>query len=476
MASKRTRVDEIESFSISSLKKLKDNFNSNDTNKIIQNSLCANHLYAVSEDREYMQSRDSKFSHTIEPKLEVTNQGLSGRCWMFAVLNVLRYEIIRDLQLPTDFEFSESYLAFYEKIEKCNNFLTKFMTKESIDEHDLITRDTLISGLSEGGYWSSCANLIKKYGLVPKTCYLESINSFYADTLDNLMSTKLREFAFELVKTDLDKRLISKDRMMEEIYNILAKMLGTPPCPTDEFEWSFTLRQDLTDLLKKEQDRIESGKFETLSIKKTIKITPLKFYDTFINNKLDDYCHFSNDPRNTYNKYYESFEKDMVIGGDKTGYYNLNMDDITELCITSILNNTPIQFACDVNHYFHPTEDLFDTNCFNYKIMFKTDFNKLSKCEMLKLCESYSNHAMVIVGVDLDELGNPLKWKIENSWGRTHETVVDDDGYYIMSHEWFKRFVYDIVINKSFIKRQLIVKYNTAKKNKIILPEYDIMA
>jgi len=94
---------------------------------------------------------------------------------------------------------------------------------------------------------------------------------------------------------------------------------------------------------------------------------------------------------------------------------------------------------------------------------------------MLKVCESYANHAMVIVGVDLDEGGHPLKWKIENSWGRTHETHNDDDGYYTMSHDWFKQYVYDVVIHKSFLKRTDVVKYNNAKKNKITLPKYDVM-
>ena len=149
----------------------------NKLNKIVQNSLCANDLQNVSEVREYMQSRDTHFSHSIDPKLEVTNQGLSGRCWMFAVLNVIRHDLIRDLQLPYDFEFSESYLSFYEKIEKSNYFLTQFMDLDKIDPtNNPHIRDTLAIGLSEGGLWHSCVNLINKYGIKPSAINLPTAN------------------------------------------------------------------------------------------------------------------------------------------------------------------------------------------------------------------------------------------------------------------------------------------------------------
>lgn len=477
---KRKRGEEViknDMFMVGSLKKLKEDFNENPTNKLIQNSLCGNYLHSIAEVREYMQSRDRHFSHTLEPKLVVTNQGMSGRCWMFAVLNVLRHELIRDLNLPHNFEFSESYLAFYEKIEKCNHFLTKFITKDKIDSHDLKVRDALCVALDEGGLWVSCANLIKKYGLVPKTCYLESINSFCTDVIDDILSLKLREFALVLVNTKHSEREEFKSKMMIEVYQILSKMLGTPPCPDEEFTWSFLPNRDLVELIENEQSRIESGKYETLKIKQVLTITPIDFYKKFISHSLDDYLNIINDPRNEYYKYYQSSESDIVVGFPVNGFYNMPIDKMAELCILSILDNTPVQFSCDVHHYFHPRDRLFDTKCFDYDLLFGKNFDKLTKEELLNVYGSYANHAMVFVGVDLDESGKPLKWKVENSWGRSNDDDIDenDDGYYVMSHEWFKKYVYDVVIHKKYSSRQLYVDYKKQKKSPITLPENDIM-
>jgi len=459
-------------FMISSLERLKHDFNKSDTNKLVQNALCSNWLYRVSEEREYMQSRDCHFSHTVEPKLVVTNQGLSGRCWMFAVLNVIRYEFIKDMNLPKDFEFSESYLSFYEKIEKCNHFLTHFMDKDNVDPTNFKTVSTLLTGLSEGGYWTSCINLIKKYGLIPKSCYLESINSSNTDIVDELISTKLREFSLVLVNEKPENRMELKSKMIDEIYAILAKMLGTPPCPTEKIKWAYVPDQELIDKIRIEKERKKTGMYKVLQIKKDVKISPLDFYKKFVSHNIDNYIILCHDPRNEFHKYYESCDADIVVGSNSHGYYNSPIDLMTNMCISSILDNTPIQFSCDVHHYFHPEEKLFDTKSLNYNLLFNTNFDKLTKGEMLSSRESCPNHAMVLVGVDLDSSGNPLKWKIENSWGRTEDST---DDYYVMSHDWFKRFVYDAVIHKKYASRTFILKYNKAKQNKVILPEFDAM-
>jgi bleomycin hydrolase len=465
-------VDE-NSFHKSSLKKLKSEFNSDNTNHIIQNALCANDLHQVCEVREYMQSIDTKFSHEISPELVVTDQGRSGRCWLFSDLNILRHRFVTTFNLPNSFEFSESYLSFYEKIEKCNYFLNKFMNKDEISRTDLNLRSFLSNGLFEGGYWITGANLIKKYGLIPKSCYLESMNSYNTGTIDNLVSTKLREYALILTKTKPENRVKAKSDMMKQIYSILAKMLGTPPCPNEKFEWSFSNKTSIVGLIATEMKVLQNGGEYTISQDKhTIKITPLEFYKKFVCINMDDYMNFANDPRNSYYNYYESSNDDPVQG-NKQGYYNIPIEKITELCITSIKNNTPVHFSCDVNHYFNPYEDLFDTKCFNYDLLFNTSFDNLSKKEMMEVCESNANHAMVFVGVDLDKQGKPIKWKVENSWGYDWHSA--NYGYYTISHEWFEKYVYEIAIHKDNINQRLCNSYNKSKNTKVILPDFDIM-
>jgi bleomycin hydrolase len=464
-----------DSVKVSRLVNLKRAFNSNQTNKLIQNSLCSNSLQMITEDREYMQSRDNEFSHTLEPELVVSNQGLSGRCWLFAVLNVMRHELVRKFNLTHDFELSESYLCFYEKLEKCNFFLTKISKMNTLDENDRYTRSILMSGCVDGGLWITCANLIKKYGIIPKSCYRESINSYATDDMNEILNGKLKEFALQLTsEKNHKKRAGMKQNMMAEIYNILCKMLGTPPNPSEKFQWSFTLYQDLTGQIEREKKRKKSGNYENLQLKTTFELTPLEFYDQFIVNKLDDYLKFGNDPRNPYFQYYEGVDDDVIVEGSRNGFFNVPMEIMSQLASASIMDNTPVEFDCDVGKYLNPAEELMDNKCYNYSLVFGDNFDKMTKEQGLKCMDSYANHAMVIVGVDVDNEGNTLKWKIENSWGR-HEGA-NSTGYYTMSNSWFDRYVYNVVIQDKYVSEELMAQYQTALQNPVTLPAYDIMS
>lgn len=466
-------VSDIDAIQADKLNDLKNKFDSNQTNKLIQNSLCSNSLERVTEDRQYMQSRDNEFSHTLDPELIVSNQGLSGRCWMFAVLNVMRHEMVRKYNLPHNFELSESYLCFYEKLEKCNFFLSKICKMNQLDLADRYTMQLLSCGSQDGGLWITCANLIKKYGIIPQTCYRESIHSFSTETMNNILDSKLKEFALKLVNEKTkSKRIEMKKLMMEEIYEILCKMLGTPPTPYDEFTWSFITNMDLTDQIERETKRRKTGEFENLQIKNTYDITPLDFYKNFVVNSFDSYCHFGNDPRNPYYQYYESYDDDVVIGGQKNGFFNVPVELLSNIATSSIVDNTPVEFDCDVLKYLNPDEELMDNKCYNYGLVFGDNFDNLTKEQSLLCANSNANHAMVFVGVDLDETTEtPIKWKVENSWGRESSST----GYYTMSHEWFNKYVYNIVVQDKYVPANLLKQYKKALKKPKVLPLFDIM-
>jgi bleomycin hydrolase len=463
-------------FKVSKLEKLKKKFCKDINNRIIQNALCSNHLLKISEDRNYMQSRDCYFSHVLDPELIVSNQGQSGSCWAFAFFNIVRHELIRKYQLSHSFQLSEGYLTFYEKLEKCNFFLVKFLKKNKIDSDNLETQNILLSGADDGGLWITCMNIVRKYGIIPSNCFRESINSYSTGSMNEILNYKLREFAIRLTsETNYSKKIDMKDKMMEEIYDILCKMLGSPPNPNEIFNWSYELRMDLNEQLERENKRQKmDGKFENLQIKKTVQITPLKFFNEFIIDNLNDYLRISNDPRNEYNKYYESYEDNIVVGGEKSGYYNLDMKEIVKICINSIINNSPIECDIDVGKYINPIEELLDEKCYNYDLIFGSSFDSLSKKQLMNCLESYPTHAVIIVGVDLDKNGIPLKWKIENSWG-IDPYEDKSTGHYTMSHSWFEKYVFNIVVNKKYASWRLNKNYNESIKNPVILPKNDIM-
>lgn len=51
-----------------------------------------------------------------------TNQFNSGRCWLFAAVNIMREAICKELAID-NFELSQSYLAFWDKFERANFYL-----------------------------------------------------------------------------------------------------------------------------------------------------------------------------------------------------------------------------------------------------------------------------------------------------------------------------------------------------------------
>ena len=53
---------------------------------------------------------------------------------------------------------------------------------------------------------------------------------------------------------------------------------------------------------------------------------------------------------------------------------------------------------------------------------------------------------MVFLGVNLVD-GKPNRWKVENSWG----DKSGQEGYYIMTDDWFDEYNYQIVVNKKYL-------------------------
>lgn len=65
----------------------------------------------------------------------VTNQKKSGRCWMFAGLNLMRAGAMKKMGLK-DFELSQNYILFWDKFERCNYFLESITQTRDRDADD----------------------------------------------------------------------------------------------------------------------------------------------------------------------------------------------------------------------------------------------------------------------------------------------------------------------------------------------------
>lgn len=391
----------------------------------------------------------SKDNHSFSISLKqgkITNQKRSGRCWMFSALNMIRYEFIKKYNLE-NFEFSQTYTLFFDKLEKSNYFLESILKTLDEKTEDRLISHLLKAPLNDGGQWDMFVNLIKKYGIVPKEVYPETANSSDTGALEEYMTKKLREYAKDLrtcYKNGKDLKSLEKMKkeMMEKIYHILVISLGKPPK-----EFDFGMR-DKDDKFTGERN-----------------ITPLEFYKKYVGTDLDEYISIINAPTEDkpMNQTYTVEFLGNVVEGREVKYLNLSIEEMKKYAIKQLEDEKPVWFGCDVGQFYLRDEGLLTIDGLEVNKLFNTEFN-MTKGERLDYGESLMTHAMVFMGVDLDEKKKPLKWRVENSWGKD----IGNEGYFLMDDEWFNQFMYQVVINKKYLPEKLLKLWE--KKPKALKP------
>ncbi|MBA64913.1 MAG: aminopeptidase [Candidatus Marinimicrobia bacterium] len=417
----------------------------------VRNASFRNDLQEISMDWEYFRQLDHNFSNIVSGEMPTTNQKSSGRCWGFAGLNLFRIYLGRKYNLK-DFQFSQSFFMFWDKLEKSNYFLESIINTADKHWNSRLVMYLLNAPIQDGGQWDMWVNLVNKYGVVPQSEMPESFSSSRSMRMNRMITRKLRENAIILrglknKDASFDDINNEKNQMLEQIYKMLVIHLGNPP---NSFDWQ--TRDKKKNFLR----------FENLD--------PNSFYNEHIGLKLDDYVCLINCPMSDkeYNKVYTVNYLGNVIEGNSIRYLNVESEDMKRATINSLKDDQPVWFGCDVSKHFHRDLGVMDIDLFDYDSFYDLKFG-MDKASRLEYGDSQMTHAMLFTGVDLDTKDNPRKWRVENSWGNKG----GDKGYHIMTDKWFDEYNYEVVVHKDHIPQKLLDLY--LKEEPIHLDPWDPM-
>lgn len=401
----------------------------NARNKVAEMATVTNGVQNASFNTEKLRNLTQTFSIEI-PTDAVTNQKQSGRCWLFAALNVLRHEFAKQNKAK-NFMLSQGYLFFWDRIERANIFFNHILETADKPVDDRTVHYYLQAPDTDGGQWHMAVSLIKKYGVVPDYAYGESFTANNTAAFNRALNMKLREDGLilrKLAKDGKDDEIKEKRaEFLSEVYRMAVIAFGEP---TQKFDLEF---------------KDDDGKYHFDG-----DLTPKDFFNNYFTDDLDDYVVLFNAPDHEFDKLYALPFEDNVEGGTPVEFLNTEIDNLKDAAIKQLEAGETLWFGCDVGKQSDRQKGIMTDNLYQTDTLFDIE-TKLDKKQRLITGASGSTHAMTLVGVDVVN-GKPRQWKVENSWGNK----VGKNGYFVMTDDWFDQYLFKVVVKKKYLPKKLV--------------------
>ena len=404
------------------------------SDRALSNAIATNSIDDLARNFRNAGPVDTYFS-VETPKQNIQDQKSSGRCWLFTGLNVLRSKFARQHKDSLKIEFSHVYLSFYDQLEKANLMLQAVIDNAGKPFEDPRVQGFFKNSISDGGTFCGVSDLTAKYGVVPMEVMPETYSAENTSRMAKIVSSKLREYGLELRKMVADKKSKAaikarKTEMLANIYHILSLSLGEP---VKTFTYAF-----------KDKNGKQIGKPKTY--------TPQQFYQETVGSPLNGtFIMVMNDPRRLYYKTYEIEYDRHTYDGHNWKYVNLPMEDIAKMAIASLKDSTKMYTSYDVGKQLDRKRGYLDVDNYDYGMLYGTSF-PMTKADRIATFDSGSTHAMTLTAVDLDENGQPKKWKVENSWGPNY----GQNGYLIMTNPWFNEYMFRLVVDNKYVPENIM--------------------
>ena len=428
-----------------------ESFANDVTGRLVQNAVTGTGADTVSLDRTVVNGIDETTSERLD-SWKVTDQKHSGRCWEFAGLNVLRAKVIDELKVD-DLEFSQNYIAFFDKLEKANHTLARAIATASRDADEEEVRAIMDYPAEDGGWWMQFTDLVAKYGVVPSWTMPDTESAGNTLQMNRALSTVLRRAIGKIrdAATNSDanegasQMEAARSEALSAVWRILAIHLGTPPT---SFTWQYR---------DKDKNFHRKGTY-----------TPLEFAHEIVPQAFEPWVSLGHDPREEHpvGRTYVYEHTPYMEGGTPYWHLSVELDVMKKAVIDSIAAGEPVWFACDVKKQFDKDLGIWDAKLHDYEALYSIDM-EMSKAERLRLRESGGTHAMTVVGVDLVD-GVPVRWRVENSWG----DEVGKKGFFTMNDSWFDEYIYNVIVPRSRVSEEIA---KACDQEPIVLPEHDMM-
>lgn len=416
--------------------------------RLMQNVVAQHDVNAVALNRRIVTEADHSFS-TLLDDWKVTNQARSGRCWMFAGLNLFRAET-RNLLQVKDFEFSQNYLMFWDKLERANYILEAVLETADRPLDDRVVAWLLRQPLGDGGQWDMFVSLVRKHGVVPKTAMPETESSGNSARMNASLNYQVRQGARNIrnlfaQEAGLAAMRQAKQETLQAVHRILCIHLGNPP---QRFNWQWK---------DKEGDFHRDG-----------MMTPPEFAAKYIATPMAEYVCLVHDPRpaNPPGRTYTVQYLGNVVDGTRIKYLNVDIGLMKDITMRMLLDGQPVWMGCDTGKQMHRDKGLWDADLFDYAGVYGAAFD-LTKAERLEYHQTAMTHAMLFTGVDVVD-GRPRRWRVENSWN----DKVGDKGFCLMNDSWFAEYMFEIAAPRSYLPEELRPALDLEP---VILPPWDPM-
>ena len=425
---------------------LRKEFDAEPSNKVAQNAVTNVQLPDLTLNRDLVQDIDDSFSIKLDD-WKVTAQMRTGRCWLFATLNLFRVGAMKKMKLK-NFEFSQAHIHFWDKFERSTHLLEAIIETSDRPVDDRTIHFLLSDPIGDGGQWNMATNLVRKHGLVPKTAYPESNSSSATRWMNAELKDILRSSASEIRAIidgggTVEEARAHKEKRIADIWRMLCIHLGTPP---KTFNWQW---------------RDKDGEFH-----RNGRMTPQQFAAEFVDIEWEDYVCIVNDPRNEYYRTYTVDFLQNVAGGPPVVYLNVPSKEMKAITLKLLEDGMPVWMGCDVGKEMDRKRGLWDADLFDVEGLYGVEYG-MDKADRLRHNQTMMTHAMLFTGVDVVN-GRPRRWRVENSWGQD----TGQKGYYTMNDSWYDQYMFEIAAPKDYLTEKMLEGLETEP---VVLPAWDPM-